>query len=495
MKDGHQLLLASVTAWLTCLVLSFTFLWIDLDGEVFGDFYLLPWCFLAGVVVLSPVFYYFYKGSFDPFHPLIFGSLFYIFPALVLGGVILSFGWSDPFYLAFIEDQKKNLPLSLIYVALGYIGLIIGFASPISRKAARLLDEKLPKIDWKPSETLLGGIGLIIAGFGVNILSFLRGLLGYQKAENVEIFDGLLIFLQVLLTEGVFLLWLAFFSEKNKTAVYYLIAAFLIVVIPIRTVLIGSRSALMLSLLPIAAAYFYAGKKVKIIQIVVLGVVLSIAAFLGAIYGTSFRNIKGSEARIEAGDYIGQAAATIEYLSKQDLDLVLEDGARALAERIENLSSLAVVVSNYEKLAPYEAAYGLENNIFNDLLYSFVPRFLYPEKPNTSDARAYSDLYFNYGENSFTITPFGDLLRNFGPLGIPLGMILVGAYFRLIYSTLIETKYPAMWKKVAYYPLLTVVSYESFYATIFPSIIRTLLVVVISLWFVNLSGKLFQRKR
>jgi hypothetical protein len=48
-----------------------------------------------------------------------------------------------------------------------------------------------------------------------------------------------------------------------------------------------------------------------------------------------------------------------------------------------------------------------------------------------------------------------------------------------------------MWKKVAYFPLLTVVSYEAFYATIFPSLVRTIFVVILSLFLVNL----FIRKR
>ena len=76
----------------------------------------------------------------------------------------------------------------------------------------------------------------------------------------------------------------------------------------------------------------------------------------------------------------------------------------------------------------------LKNNIINDLLTSLIPRFVWADKPNTSDPRAYSDLYFDYGENSFAITPFGDLLRNFGVIGIPLGMLIIGIYLRIIYS-------------------------------------------------------------
>ena len=188
---------------------------------------------------------------------------------------------------------------------------------------------------------------------------------------------------------------------------------------------------------------------------------------------------------MNAGDYFGQVGATLDYLSTADPALIAEQSAGALAERIDNLSSLGVVVARYEKLAPFEASYGLENNIVNDFYTSLIPRFVWNEKPPTSDARAYSDLYFNYSENSFAISPFGDLLRNFGSVGVPIGMLFLGIYLRLIYSGLIETTRPAMWKKPAYFVLLTVVSYESFYAVIFPSVIRMLAVLAVSLVLVN----------
>jgi hypothetical protein len=245
--------------------------------------------------------------------------------------------------------------------------------------------------------------------------------------------------------------------------------------------LLGSRSSLILSLVPVAFAYVYSGRKIRWRTTAAFGVLGVIALFIGVAYGTSFRNIKGSEARVNAGDYFGQVVATVDYLLEEDPAVIAGNTAHALAHRVENLSSVAIVVSNYEKLAPYEASYGLENNILNDLSTSFIPRFVWADKPPTSDPRAYSDLYFDFGDNSFAISPFGDLLRNFGPVGIPIGMMFLGIYLRIIYSGLIETPTPAVWKKVAYFLLLTVVSYEAFYATLFPSIIRTVFILVFAL--------------
>jgi hypothetical protein len=473
--------------WGLVAVLGLGFVWFENGlGDSLKSYYLLPWTFLAGAVVLAPSVYLFYKKKFDPFHPLVFGAWTYIFPAFVLSGVIISFDWVNPFFMSFIEDPEYNLPLTLVYIAVGFLGLTVGYALPFGKYLADKLEPRLPKWKWDPSQVWIPGIVLLLAGIGINILGFVQGIMGFQRVTEISMFDGLLYFLLILLSAGTMLLWLAIFSAKKKTGIYYIVLTVLILFLPLRMALLGSRSSLLISMFPIAMAFLYSGRKLKWQYGVVFGFVLALAVSIGVIYGTTFRNIKGSEARMNAGDYVGQIGATLEYLSNEDPAVIIKNNAQSLADRVENLSSLGVVVANYEKLAPYEASYGIENNIINDSLTSFIPRFVWADKPSTSDARAYSDLYFNYGENSFAISPFGDLLRNFGPIGVPLGMLVLGIYLRLIYASLIDTPHPALWKKVAYFPLLTLVSYEAFYATIFPSIIRTVFVLIISLFVVNL---------
>lgn len=488
----RKLLFSGVVLW--CLGLLFLFIAFGLEdlNKTLGKYYLIPWAFLTGIVVLSPSAYLIYKKEFDPFHPLVYAAWSYIFPAFVLGAVILSFGWSNPYFLVFIEEPEYNLPLSLFYVAIGYIGLTIGFYLPVCRYAARRLEARFANVDWKPTEIWIPGILLILAGAGLNLLGFLQGVLGFQKTTEIGSFDALLSFFLILLSAGYLLLWLAIFQNKRRTPIFFLILILLIALIPLRMALMGSRSSLILSIIPIVMAFLYSGYKLKAIQVFVIGILFAVSLFIGIVYGTTFRNIKGSEERIGTSDYVGQISATIDYLSTADTGMLFAQGMESLAERVENLSSLAVVVANYEKLAPYEESYNLENNIINDSKYFFIPRFLWSEKPPSSDTRAYSALYFNYEDNSFAITPFGDLLRNFGPLGIVFGMMLLGVYLGIIYRFLIDRDKPKVWKTVAYFSLLTVVSYESFYATIFPSVLRVAFVIVISFFVLNIIIKLLR---
>lgn len=118
-----------------------------------------------------------------------------------------------------------------------------------------------------------------------------------------------------------------------------------------------------------------------------------------------------------------------------------------------------------------------------------VPRIIWKEKPPSSDARKYSDLYFNQNDNSFAITPIGDLLRNFGIVGIPIGMFVIGLFLRVFYRALVESQPPNIWRSTLYFMLLMSVSYEAFYGTIIPSFVKIGFVAIIGILIVNILAK------
>ncbi len=472
--------------WGLVIVAGLAFLMADGGfGSALGEFYLVPWALGTGAILVAPAAYYFYRGKFDLFHPLVFGVWSYIFPAFVVGAFIIMFNMTNSYVMLFVTDPEYTLPLSLVYVSVGFLGVVAGYYLPLGKFVVDKLSRYTPKGDWDLDRVWFPGVVLTLSGLAISIVGILQGVLGFQRVDEVGAFDSLVVFLTYIFNVGYILLWLAVFQTKRRNGLFYLIIAFLVTMVPLRMALQGGRSSLMLSVISVAVAFWYSGRRLKWQHTSIFGAVLVVSIFIGIIYGTTFRRIKGSEERINAGDYAGQIIETFDYISRADTSMILSEGVSSMAERIENLSSLGVVVANYEKLEPYEESYGLKDNIVNDLLTAFVPRILWADKPNTSDPRAYSELYFDYGDNSFAITPFGDLLRNFGVIGIPLGMMIIGFYYRLIYSYLIDTPEPRIWKKVAYYPLLAAVSFESFYATFFPIVLRVTLVIAVSIIFVG----------
>lgn len=482
-------LIAIVITWVVVMVAAILWLLIDNDAtNPFREFYLLPWIALSGAVVSAPTIYLFARGKFDIFHPLVFAAWAYNLPCLVFAGVILTAGWSVPYYYNFVQNPETEFPLTLFYVTIGFGGVILGFILPIGKMFGDSLEKALPKWEWSLGHTWVAGYLLVIAGTGVNIMGFVNGLLGFQRIDQVEAFDGLVFFLLTMFFQGYFLLWYALFKTPRKDSSYLVTLTMLIALVPLRMAIMGNRGSMFVCVLPVVFAYIVAGKKITFKHGVLFSLVIGVSIFIGVIYGTSFRNIKGYGTSTSA-DYIGEISQTIDYIAAKDTGAILYDGWMSLADRLENLTSLAVVVSNYEKLAPYEESYGLSGNIIRDTYTALIPRFFWTDKPLTSDPYAYSDLYFNYENNAFAITPYGDLLRNFGPIGIPLGMMLVGIYLRTIHVALAEPKPGWQWRASAYYLLMTTISYEAFYATLFPSVVRVAFILCVTLYLANLIAK------
>ena len=461
----------------------------DDSSNPFNDMYLMPWVILLGAVIAAPNLYLLHKGKFHLFHPLCFAAWSYFIPGFLIGGLLLASNLSQPFYLNFVDDERYNLPLTLFYIAVGYAGLSIGFFLPFVKKAGQNISRRLPAWEWRADKLVLPGLMLLAVGWANNLFAFSFGILGYQKVAEIGQYDGLIFLLTLFWIQGTFILWMCIFRTKNLNFNHYLIIALLLTSSLVKAVFQGNRGSLVTIFFLVACAFVFSVERLKFKHRVYGAVILLIALVGGMIYGTTFRAVKQSEAQGGSEEYINSIFNTFDKLSGQDLVQNLGEGLAALTERIEAVSSLAVVVSNYEKLEPYEEGYGIKDNIWNDSLYFFIPRPLWKEKPVGSSPREFSELYFHYGDNSFIITPMGDLLRNFGPLGILLGMMILGAGLGLIYNGLIENQPFSFWRTSFYYVLLTAVSYEGFYGTIFPNLIRYGVVSALGILFVNFIHK------
>lgn len=476
--------------WAAVMAAAFVFLiFVSDDLNPIKDFYLFPWVLLTGVVVAAPNVYLLYKKEFHLFHPLVLAAWSYFFPAFFVGGLILASGYSNPFFMSFVQDQEYDLPLTMVVIMLGYIGLTVGFFIPLGRKLGIAAGNVLPNGEWKTENLLFPGFVLLILGFFNNIFGYVVGVLGYQKLAEIGQYDGLLFLMTLLWLQASFLLWLVLFKRKKMDFRAVLTGSVLVITGLLKALYAGNRGGLLQLFILIFMAYLLAGRQFKLKQAVVAGTSLILVIFVGMIYGTTFRSIKGSEEQVGMERYTENIVATFEEVGKRDNLKTLEQGVSSLAERLDTVSVLAVVVSNYEDLKPYEEGYGLDNNIWKDTVTFFIPRAVWADKPVASEPRLYSELYFNYGENSFPITPMGDLLRNFGFTGVFLGMVLLGGILRLIYVSLFLSQPDSTWRLTLYYMLITSVGYEGFYGTIIPYLFKVGFIAVIGILIIQLLVK------
>jgi oligosaccharide repeat unit polymerase len=485
-----------VGALLIAFVAFVVLFYLLLDGSLLSYYpypFLLPWLALLAVVLLTPTAILFYKGKLRLDNPIVFATWSYFFPAFVIGGIALAAGWSKPYFLTYIQDAEYNLPYTVVLIIMGFIGLSIGYFLPAGKRIGAAIARYLPNSDYSPSSYTIPGLLLLALGIINSILALALGILGYQKAEEINSYDGLIFLTTLFWMQASFVLWYVVFRKRTINVTSVILIVLLTVTALSKALFAGNRGSLIQSLSIIILAYVLSGREFRLKQTVVTGTLFVVFLVLGMIYGTTFRNVKGSESSQSIDVYAGNILDTFDEVGRRDNSHLMEFAFANLAERLDAVSSVAVVVSTYEQLAPYEESYGLDNNIWKDTTTFFIPRVVWPDKPVASEPRRYSDLYFNYPDNSFTITPMGDLLRNYGVFGVPIGMFLLGIILRTIYRTFVEDQPAVLWRATMYFMLLIAVSYESFYASIVPYVFKYGITAIVGVVLVNVLARQFEK--
>jgi len=483
-------MLAGVAIMAAALVTALIF-YVANEGTLtsYPQLYLLPWTLALAVVMVIPSAILFHQGKFSFADPLVFATWSYFFPAFVVGGIFFSVGLSEPYFLSLIQDASYNLPLTIVIVGLGFIGLSAGYFFSLGERLGSLVAKQLPLANYSLSAFTVPGLLLLVAGTMNTVAAFALGLFGYQKGDEINSYDGIVFLTTLFWVQGNFLLWLVIFRAKKITPLLMGVIILLAGTSLTKILFAGNRGTIVQIFAIIALAYILAGRRFRLKQSVVAGLILSIALIAGMIYGTTFRMVKGSESGQSTDQYVDDVFRTIDRVGSDNTYESVAFGFSTLAERVDIVSTLAVVVSNHEELEPYEEAYGLNDNIWSDLTTFLIPRVVWKDKPIASDARKYSDLYFNYAESSFAITSFGDLLRNYGIAGVPIGMFVLGIILRFIYRSLVDGQEPAIWRLTLYFMLLICISYEGFYGTIIPTLFRVGFTAIVGILLVSLIAK------
>ncbi|UHG92565.1 hypothetical protein [Spirosoma oryzicola] len=450
-----------------------------------SNHFLLPWIFLTALILATPSLYLWATERFDPFNPLVFAAWSYLGPAFGLGSLLLAADLVNPYFFTQIANPKASLPLALIYVSVGYVGLTVGFLLPIGRKTGERLSQKLPSGDWPLSTLLLPALVLLALGFAFYLLAWLSGNIGFQLADKENELGTTYFFMSLLTVLASFMLWQYIFRTKTTGQRLVVALVSVLMTMGVRIVLGGNRGAILVFVFLILMAFVYSGRRFTRNHGLLFGSLATVGLLLGIIYGTTFRILKASEAKMSLSDYVSTATTTLGTLTDEQNTELVPTMLTIFGSRLEMTSTVGVWVSNYERLKPDEEKLGIDGNIWIATWTAFIPRFIWKDKPEISNPRRYSLLYFNFAKNSFAITPMIDLLRNYGPAGVPVGMALLGVLLRTLYTSLVQNQSLTIGRTTAYYMLLTTVSYEGFYGTILPTLVRVGFVVVLGLYLTN----------
>jgi hypothetical protein len=457
-----------------------TFVFIGLSSDVSRSFpyiYLLPWLGLLLLALIISTTILAKHGELSFANPLAFATLGFFFPGFVIGGLGLALGYSQPYFVSLIQTPEISLPWTVVLITVGYSALSIGYFVPVGKWIGRVVASGLNRIrDIAPTSSPLPGFILLGLGMANIWVAVLSGNLLSSYTGDPSTYYGLAFITSKLAVEATFILWLMIFRRSEFTFTTYLTGGVLVLVDLVGIIFSTSRSAAMGPITLITFAYVLSGREFRKKQVAIVFGSLFAALLFGMLYSTLVRQARDENPGFDLVSQIDSAQRAADQLNSNKISSSFSFGFNFLAERIDELSPLAVIVSNYE-------------HIRKDLVTNFIPRFIWNNKPVASDPHLFGALYFDYGENSFTVTPMGDLLRNYGVTGVFVGMFILGILLRVLYRGLVEGQVPSVVRSTLYFMLLTSINYEYFYGMILTYMCKVGLTATIGLLIVGALSK------
>lgn len=457
---------------------------------------------VVGAVALAPLAWAFHRRSGPALaDPLVLAGWLFWLPMFCLGGVSLALGWSTPYFLDLLADPSAALAAAQLWALVGFAALAAGSCAPGLARAGAAASRRLPRGDWAPGASRWPASILLVAGLAISAYALATDALGYAATTRQQL-SPIPAYLQTIALVGAVLLWFDLLrspaaSRRRRVATAVGLGGAALV----GAGLAESRATLATWVLAILLVTALA--EVAIPRRLAAGVlaVAAAALVLGVLVGSTYRELR-AEGGATAAQPAGAPAASRTDDLRGAFGRIGERGAGNLGylrdrsvQRLEAPGALAVVVARQQELDGTDRAAGAPR-VLESVVGSFIPRVVWSDKPASTDPGAISRLYFEFEANAFASTPMGDLLRDLGPLAVPVAMAAMGAVLRLLHAALLGDGSAPAGRVVAFVVLIVRAPmwWEGFYATFLADLVRAGMVIAVALAFVEVWARAAGRR-
>jgi hypothetical protein len=311
--------------------------------------------------------------------------------------------------------------------------LLIVYALPLGRVMSRALPR--PKWEWSERAALTVAGVLIPLGWLVYLASIL-GLLSRALGTGVL---GVLAGSSI---NGVALLALTYLQYRSRLA----LLAIWITIPPTMAFNFwsGSKSLFFAPLAMLLLTYLVVFRRLRI-RWVVAGITVLALFYPSAQF---YRQVILDENTKTIPEVLQDPAGAIRgvsaFLSTYEFGEYFRQGLQMTSRRFTGLGILSTIVRDTPDRVPYQMGWSI-----GYIFLSYVPRILWPGKPETTIGQWVTD---HYGGGPFIRTHtgptwIGELYFNFGWIGVVVGMAVFGIYFRILHETLFtpDANIPARW--------------------------------------------------
>lgn len=334
--------------------------------------------------------------------------------------------WPDATLLprAWPGDQVMAFALGL-----SLVGMLFFYLGYFWNASAHLLSF-MPQIPFRWTSKHLSGKILLLYLIGLLALIVLfsegSGLRFQWYTDRSNALDYMWLLLGGLRLYALFLAW----TRQEKAIAGRILAYGLLASEISLGLFLGNKQAVLLALLAVLFAHHYVLRsRIYLIALIGGGIFLLILVPLIQTYRATYFDVLGFRPTPNLVDIAVVGRSWLDTTLDRPPGASILDTVKYVANRVSQLDSLTMVVSVVPSILDYQRGATLMNAVVG-----LVPRFLWPEKPVLNLGMFATEVIF--GSRSVTNTPLtdiGEFYLNFGTFGVPIGMFLLGAFFRSVY--------------------------------------------------------------
>lgn len=291
-------------------------------------------------------------------------------------------------------------------------------------------DTKVLARDWSPAYRIILGVLCWAIGFTITVIWQLGAADVYSDVKATSSsYTGLVIMFRVLQPLGTLMLIYHFLVGKSRWALVILI--FTMLADFVMGFVGDSKELAVRDLLLYLVSMVLLRERIPLYQTMVFVLIVGISFSFFSAYRLAVHS--KHESRIEALDNINKHVSAITGRDST-IGERFADGLEYFADRITLKSSVEQILARTGKDIRFQ-----DGRTIEPLLYIFIPRVLWPDKPNSSMAGQVFNQEFKISasKNTYISTSqVGELYWNYGWTGLVTGMLLIGAVMGTIATSM-----------------------------------------------------------
>jgi hypothetical protein len=378
--------------------------------------------FLGAVVFLVGM----RKKELDLFEIIFPLTALYMLNYPLRGMFIHLFPESTRFIYGFPADIDTFLSSSLMMFNVGFLFFIFGYFW----RGGETISSLIPRI--RGAVNLQGMRLKGVAIYAIGLAAFLGlaasgSVLRFQWVEGSRTTAAysMLVLISSLRVVGLYFIWVQNVRSSGSKGMLPVV----IFAIEIASGLaIGSKQHLFQIVLAVLFAYHYSNRRIALRLIILLGVFLLVLFPLVQTYRDVFHSSLGAMTDPGVSDILGLTGdLSSSFLKAIDPGNTLN----AIMNRANQLDYLTIMIHRVPTYINHTST------IWPNILAAFIPHAIWQDKPTLALGRyMVSVIVGSPSHGNAPMTNVGELYLNFGIIGVPTGMFLLGVIYRILYSYL-----------------------------------------------------------